>query len=145
MNFDDFINFKMFITTTFMKLIYVIGAIIITLGSLVLMVGFSVPSLYYGLSLGSGGILVGLVVLIFGNLGWRLLCEAIIVVFTIHERLVSIDSKLGAENKPAPPKTQPLQSQPLPTQPEGKFCNKCGAKISSGTKFCSNCGTAVSE
>jgi hypothetical protein len=145
MNFDDFINFKMFITTTFMKLIYVIGAIIITLGSLVLMVGFSVPSLYYGLSLGSGGILVGLVVLIFGNLGWRLLCEAIIVVFTIHERLVSIDSKLGAENKPAPPKTQPLQSQPLPTQPEGKFCNNCGAKISSGTKFCSNCGTAVSE
>jgi hypothetical protein len=145
MNFDDFINFKMFITTTFMKIIYVIGAIIITLGSLVLMVGFSVPSLYYGLSLGSGGILVGLVVLIFGNLGWRLLCEAIIVVFTIHERLVSIDSKLGAENKPAPPKTQPLQSQPLPTQPEGKFCNNCGAKISSGTKFCSNCGTAVSE
>jgi hypothetical protein len=135
----------MFITTTFMKLIYVIGAIIITLGSLVLMVGFSVPSLYYGLSLGSGGILVGLVVFIFGNLGWRLLCEAIIVVFTIHERLVSIDSKLGAENKPAPPKTQPLQSQPLPTQPEGKFCNNCGAKISSGTKFCSNCGTAVSE
>jgi hypothetical protein len=145
MNFDDFINFKMFITTTFMKIIYVIGAIIITLGSLVLMVGFSVPSLYYGLSLGSGGILVGLVVLIFGNLGWRLLCEAIIVVFTIHERLVSIDSKLGAENKPAPTQSQPPKTQPLPTQPEGKFCNNCGAKISSGTKFCSNCGTAVSE
>ena len=64
MNFEDFINFKMFITTTFMKIIYVIGAIIITLGSLVLMVGFSAPSLYYGLSLGSGGILLGLAVLI---------------------------------------------------------------------------------
>ena len=140
MNFDDFLNFKMFITTTFMKIIYVIGAIIITLVSLVLMVGFSVPSLYYGLSIGSGGVLVGLAVLIFGNLGWRLLCEAIIVVFSIHERLISVDSKLGAGSKPAPPKTQPLQPQP-----EGKFCNNCGAKVSSETKFCSNCGTAVSQ
>jgi len=140
MNFEDFINFKMFITTTFMKIIYVIGAIIITLGSLVLMVGFSVPSLYYGLSLGSGGILAGLALLIFGNLGWRLFCEAIIVVFSIHDRLISIDSKTGAGNKPTPPKTQPLQ-----TQPEDKFCNNCGAKVSSGTKFCSNCGTVVSQ
>ena len=64
MNFEDFINFKMFITTTFMKIIYVIGAIVITFLSLVLIVGFSVPSLYYGLSLGSGGILLGLAVLI---------------------------------------------------------------------------------
>ncbi len=140
MNFEDFINFKMFITTTFMKIIYVIGAIIITLGSLVLMVGFSVPSLYYGLSLGSGGILAGLALLIFGNLGWRLFCEAIIVVFSIHDRLISIDSKTGAGSKPTPPKTQPLQ-----TQPEDKFCNNCGAKVSSGTKFCSNCGTVVSQ
>ena len=87
----------------------------------------------YGISIGSGGVLAGLAVLIFGNLGWRLLCEAIIVVFSIHERLISVDSKLGAGSKPAPPKTQP----------EGKFCNNCGAKVSSETKFCSNCGTAV--
>ena len=139
MNFDDFLNFKMFITTTFMKIIYIIGALIITLGSLVLMVGFSIPS-YYGLSIGAGGVIAGLAVLIFGNLGWRLLCEAIIVVFSIHDRLVSIDSKFGSESKPTPPKTQPLQ-----TQPEDKFCNNCGAKVSSGTKFCSNCGTAVSQ
>ena len=140
MNFDDFLNFKMFITTTFMKIIYIIGAILITLGSFVLMVGFSMPSLYYGLSLGSGGILAGLAMLIFGNLGWRLLCEAIIVIFSIHDKLVSIDNKTGAVSKPTPPKTQPPQ-----TQPEGKFCNSCGAKVSAGTKFCSNCGTAVSQ
>jgi uncharacterized membrane protein len=139
MNFDDFLNFKMFITTTFMKIIYIIGALIITLGSLVLMVGFSMP-FAYGISIGSGGVIAGLAVLIFGNLGWRLLCEAIIVVFSIHERLISVDSKLGAGSKPAPPKTQPLQPQP-----EGKFCNNCGAKVSSETKFCSNCGTAVSQ
>ena len=144
MNFDDFINFKMFITTTFMKIIYIIGAILITLGSFVLMVGFSMP-FYYGFSAGAGGVLAGLAVLIFGNIGWRLICEAIIVVFSIHDRLVSIDTKTGAGSKPAPPKTLPLQSQPLPTQPEGKFCNNCGAKVSPGTKFCSNCGTAVSE
>jgi uncharacterized membrane protein len=139
MNFDDFLNFKMFITTTFMKIIYIIGAIIITLGSLVLMVGFSMP-FAYGISIGSGGVLAGLALLIFGNLGWRLLCEAITVVFSIHERLISVDSKLGAGSKPVLPKTQPLQ-----TQPEGKFCNNCGAKVSSETKFCSNCGTAVSQ
>ena len=68
MRFDDFLNFKMFITTTFMKIIYIIGALIITLGSLVLMVGFSIPS-YYGLSIGAGGVIAGLAVLIFGNLG----------------------------------------------------------------------------
>jgi hypothetical protein len=138
MSFDDFLNFKMFITTTFMKIIYIIGALIITLGSLVLMVGFSMP-LAYGISIGSGGVLAGLALLVFGNLGWRLLCEAIIVVFSIHERLISVDNKLAAGSKSAPPKTQSLQ-----TPPEGKFCNNCGAKVTSETKFCSNCGTAVS-
>jgi hypothetical protein len=135
MSFDDFLNFKLYITTTFMKIIYVIGAILITLGSLLLMVGFSAP-LYYGYSLGFGGALAGLALLIFGNIGWRLVCEAIVVVFSIHEKLISIDNKLGSENKSTPPQNQGSQ---------GKFCPNCGTKVSSGTKFCPNCGTAISK
>ena len=143
MNFEDFMNFKMFISTTFIKIIYVLGVIVITLGSLLLMAGFSLGSAYYGLPFGAGGILVGLAVLIFGNLGWRLLCEAIIVVFSIHERLISIDNKFSLGNKPTPAASPTSVQLPKTQEPPSNFCNNCGTKISLGTKFCANCGTAV--
>jgi len=127
MSFDDFLNFRMYITKTFMKIIYIIGAILITLGSFALMIGGALPYNYY-YSIGSGGILGGLALLTLGNLGWRLICEAIIIIFSIHERLVSIDNKTNTAN----PQTQ--------TQAPKKFCQHCGKEITSEAKFCTTCG-----
>ena len=127
MSFDDFLNFRMYITKTFMKFIYIIGAILITLGSFALMIGGVLPYNYY-YSIGSGGILGGLALLTLGNLGWRLICEAIIIIFSIHEKLVSIDNKINTKN----PQTQ--------LQIPKKFCQNCGTEITQKDKFCSNCG-----
>jgi ribosomal protein S27AE len=127
MSFDDFLNFRMYITKTFMKFIYIIGAILITLGSFALMIGGALPYNYYS-SIGSGGILGGLALLTLGNLGWRLICEAIIIIFSIHEKLVSIDNKINTKN----PQTQ--------LQIPKKFCQNCGTEITQKDKFCSNCG-----
>ena len=127
MSFDDFLNFRMYITKTFMKFIYIVGAILITLGSFALMIGGALPYNYY-YSIGSGGILGGLALLTLGNLGWRLICEAIIIIFSIHEKLVSIDNKINTKN----PQTQ--------LQTSKKFCQNCGNEITEKDKFCPNCG-----
>ena len=81
-NFSDFINFRYLITPGFITVIYVIGAIFITIGALA-SAGSS----------GSGGVLAGLIVLIFGNLWWRIILEFVMVLFRINDSLVSIDRR----------------------------------------------------
>jgi ribosomal protein L33 len=132
MSLDDFLNFKLYITKSFMKIIYIIGAILITLGSFALMIGGALPYNYY-YSIGSGGILGGLALLTLGNLGWRLICEAIIIIFSIHERLVSIDNKTN------------ITTSQTQTQAPKKFCQNCGKEITSIDKFCPNCGKNLTQ
>ena len=127
MSFDDFLDFKLFITKSFMKIIYIIGAVLITLGGFAMMVGGSFSSIY-GLPLGLSGVLGGLALLTLGHLAWRLICESIIIIFSIHDSLVSIDNK----TKP------PIQKTVAP--PAKKFCNNCGTQISITDRFCSKCG-----
>ncbi len=49
---------------------------------------------------------MGILALIFGNLAWRMLCEAAILLFSLHEILVSLEDKADflathyANNKP---------------------------------------------
>ena len=141
-NFDDFLDFKLFITKTFMKIIYIIGAILITIGALVMIVGAAISPYITGFSTGAGGVLGGLAMLTLGNLAWRLICEAIIVIFSIHDKLISIDNKTNPTTK----KTAPTTPQPpKPQTPPQKFCQKCGEKITPQTKFCAKCGNKLTE
>ena len=137
MSFEEFLDFRKFITVTFMKIIYIVVALIITIAGFWMMVAGSVTP-FYGVSIGVSGVIGGILVLTLGNLGWRLFCESIVVIFSIHDRLISIDNKTGSTSK-----ATPIQSQAPP--PQNKFCSSCGTKVPSGTKFCSNCGTAVSQ
>ncbi|HKG56919.1 MAG TPA: hypothetical protein VKA85_06710, partial [Candidatus Limnocylindrales bacterium] len=57
---SDFLTFRYLITPGFITAIYVIGAILITLTALV------------SLGNGSGGVIAALVVLIIGNIWWRI-------------------------------------------------------------------------
>ena len=133
MSFEEFLDFRKFITVTFMKIIYIVVALIITIAGFWMMVAGSVTPIY-GVSMGVSGVIGGILMLTLGNLGWRLFCESIVVIFSIHDRLVSIDNKTGPTSSTASTKSQ---------APTNKFCSNCGTKVSSGTKFCSNCGTAV--
>jgi Domain of unknown function (DUF4282) len=81
-NFSDFVNFRYLITPGFITVIYVVGAIFITIAAL------SAAG-----TAGAGGVLVGLLWFVFGNLWWRVVLEFVMVLFRINDHLASIDRR----------------------------------------------------
>ena len=81
-NFSDFVNFRYLITPGFITVIYVVGAIFITIAAL------SAAG-----TAGSGGVLFGLLWFVFGNLWWRIILEFVMVLFRINDSLRSIDRR----------------------------------------------------
>ncbi len=82
-NFSEFLAFRYLITPGFITVIYVIGAIFITLAAVV---ALAAPT-------GSGGVLSAIFFLIIGNLWWRIVLEFIMVLFRINDSLASIDRR----------------------------------------------------
>jgi len=99
----NFFSFRWMITPGLIKTIYIAGAVVITLMGLGIVFGVAVhvpgpegePVRH---AVGGIGVLVGLVYILLGNLLWRLWCEFVIVIFSMHELLGSIDRKLGARS-----------------------------------------------
>jgi len=87
---NDFFAFKTMIGHTFIKVIYILGMIGITIGSIIFMVMGSVGSVYI-FGLGWISVLSGLGMLIFGNLFWRIACEIWILFFSMHNMLGNIE------------------------------------------------------
>ena len=83
-DFGDFIAFRYLITPSLVTVIYVIGAILITIAAL----GTMTQS-------GAAGITGGLLLLVFGNLYWRVILEFIMVLFRMNDALQSIDRRGG--------------------------------------------------
>lgn len=90
-NWGDFFSFKTLITLKFIQIIYIIVAIFITLTSLVMMFGSSLMP--FGGGFMAGGVLMGLLYLIVGNLLWRIWCEIIIIFFRMNKTLGEINEK----------------------------------------------------
>jgi hypothetical protein len=84
----DFFTFRMFITRPFIKVIYVLGALAITVMSILAMFGVGAAQ-----TTGST-VLYGLLALIVGNLMWRVWCEAAIIFFSMYDVLKSVDDSL---------------------------------------------------
>ena len=78
-NINDFIAFRYLITPIFITVIYVIGAIGITLASLGALLG--------------GNAIAGILLFIFGNLYWRIILEFVMVLFRMNDSLQSIDRR----------------------------------------------------
>jgi hypothetical protein len=93
-NWRDFISFRSMITLQVIQIVYVIVAILITLGALLSMFG---GGSYYGpmAYLGGGGVLGGLIMLVMGNIIWRMWCELIIVFFRINKSISNIEQRSG--------------------------------------------------
>ncbi|MES1160653.1 MAG: DUF4282 domain-containing protein [Bacteroidota bacterium] len=103
-NWKDFLSFRTMITLQIIQILYVVGAIVITLGSLAMMFGGGRHSEYGGgygggfgggspfSLLGGGGFIAGLIFLLIGNIGWRIWCELIIVFFRINKTLTNIET-----------------------------------------------------
>jgi hypothetical protein len=90
---DGYFSFEKMISPTLIKVVYVIG-----------MLGIVIAAIYMA-SAGSKEtedtakllkVVGALLLAVVGNLLWRLICEQVILLFSIHERLASIDRSLKA-------------------------------------------------
>jgi len=88
-----YFSFRTMVTPIIVKWVYVIGMIAITIGGLVTMFGGRGSS-YYGYYSSGGNFWTGLLIIVVGNLIWRVVCESIILLFSIHEILASIERKI---------------------------------------------------
>lgn len=98
-NWSDFLSFKTMITLKVIQIMYVIIAALITIGGLVTMFSGGSSRGYGGYGSSSfmpGGFMGGLLIIIFGNILWRIWCELIIVFFRINKSLSNIDDKTKA-------------------------------------------------
>ena len=86
----DFLAFRTMISAGLIKIIYPLGAVGIV--ALALWAMFFVPSSPQAsgfITVGSSQLTVlqGLSLMLFGNLGWRICCEQLMVFFAIHAAL----------------------------------------------------------
>lgn len=79
---EGFFSFKKFITIDIIKIIYVLGLITITFGSITI-------ASYKGVK----NYLIGLGLILLGNVVWRLFCEGIAIFYSINEKLGNIEKK----------------------------------------------------
>jgi hypothetical protein len=97
-----------------------LGAIAITIVSILFMVSSGLNLL--GVS--GVGVILGILLLIFGNLFWRILCEYMVVQFRIFTELVEINKTLkGGQN--IAPSTQAVN---IP-QAGPPICQTCGGPL----------------
>ena len=89
-DFKEFISFRKMITLQIIQIIYIIGAICITLAALFIMFGGGGMFMYGGGGLAS--FLIGLIYLVLGNIFFRVWCELIIVFFRINKTLTNIEN-----------------------------------------------------
>lgn len=75
----DFFSFRKMVSSFIVKILYVIGLISYTFTGIGVIIGWN--------------FMVGLLILVGGNLAWRLFCEAAILLFSIHHELVRISHK----------------------------------------------------
>lgn len=81
------LNFERFITPLVIKWLWLSGSIIITVSGLTM---FNVPPSYGIISTGAYNLIIVLVI-IFGNVMWRVVCEYFLIQFKIHGTLEVIE------------------------------------------------------
>jgi cytochrome c biogenesis protein CcdA len=79
---SDFLGFRVMVSTGIIMVIYILGLAVLTIGGFVRFIQGGVNSL------------IGLGIIIFGNLLWRVFCEGWILIFSVHDILGSIEKKL---------------------------------------------------
>jgi len=100
----DFLGFKKMVSPILIKVYYFLGLVIITIWGLVSLInGLSsdweerVP--FWNISVAQYEALFGFLMITLGNLLHRLVCESLIVLFGIFERLNSIENYLKTNKK----------------------------------------------
>ena len=91
--YAEYFAFRELVTPQLIKVVYIVGACFITAGGLLsILAPDRLPEYEAGPMLTRLG---GIAVLLVGNLVWRMMCEGAILLFSLHELLVSIDTRAG--------------------------------------------------
>jgi len=91
-NLDEFLSFRKFISPIVIKILYLIGVVAIVLFGLYLFfMSFNLLRLSFGAFLIQffGSILL----IIFGNLSWRVGCEMMLLMFSMNDELKKLNHK----------------------------------------------------
>ena len=91
--YAEYFAFRELVTPQLIKVVYLVGACFITAAGLLSIVAPDALDEYE-----AGPIVTrlgGVAVLLIGNLMWRMVCEGAILLFSLHELLVSIDTRVG--------------------------------------------------
>jgi len=92
--YAEYFAFRELVTPQLIKVVYIAGACFITAAGLLSILSPEALNEYeVGPMLTRLG---GIVVLLAGNLVWRMMCEGAILLFSLHELLVSIDTRTKA-------------------------------------------------
>lgn len=87
-----YFSFERMITPSFVKVVYFLGFLLLTAGSMGLMVwaGLQLNDATIDRNLGWRYVASGAAALIVGNIIWRVFCELWVVLFGIHGELMSL-------------------------------------------------------
>lgn len=145
---ENYFSFRTMITTGVLKVLYVVGLIINTIGG----IGVFLDGMNHG-SYGDEQKLIGLGMFTAGNLVWRILCEFLILQFRMVNSISNMENEMllinnnlikntsSFQNKQAASKPHIANNINKPNTPKEVFCGKCGTKMDNpNLKFCTNCG-----
>src|ERR1044071_2137168 len=92
-----YFSFERMITTGFVKVLYFLGFLAITAGGVALAVwaGMQLNDARIDRALGWRYVAAGVGLVVIGNVVWRVFCELWVVLFEIHDELVSVRHALN--------------------------------------------------
>ncbi len=92
MSFGSFFTFDRLITPSILRVVFWLGLVVIVAQWIPPIIG-SVSATLGGNARGLIGILVTLLLFAVSAVLWRIICEVLVVLFDIRDRLVSLDGK----------------------------------------------------
>ncbi len=112
---NRYFSFQRMITASFVRGLYLLGFVVLTSGSIALIIwaSLALDAARIDRALGWRYVSIGVSALILGNLIWRVFCEIWVVLFNIHDRLASVDEGLRTNLADDiavayPPRTDPI-------------------------------------
>jgi len=92
--YAEYFAFRELVTPHLIKVVYILGACVLTAAGILSII---VPDTLSGYADDAARArLGGVLLLLAGNLVWRMLCEVAILLFSLHEIVVSIDNRARA-------------------------------------------------
>ena len=97
-----YFSFERMITTPFVKVVYFLGFLVLTAAGIgfIVWAGLKLNDAVIDRSLGWRYVALGAAMLIAGNIVWRMVCELWVVLFGIHDELVSMRYAFNPIQKP---------------------------------------------